>query len=249
MNQLVDSIRQKKPLVHCISNIVSANDCANLLLALGASPIMAQAPEEMCFVTAAASALVLNTGTPSWEKFEACRAAGLAANSKGIPVILDPVGVGASPWRLDQVSALLRTVTPTLIRANSGEAKALLGQQGNELGVDSVSSDAESAARYCKALAEKYQCTVLLSGTQDLISDGQRILTVSGGSSLMKQVTGAGCMLSALCGAFAAVTAPLQAAFAAASLWKATAEAAEKQSGAAGLGSFRTALFDIISHT
>lgn len=242
---LSDSVIRKNPLVHCISNIVSANDCANLLLAVGASPIMAQAPEEMAEIAAMADALVLNTGTPSREKLEACRIAGITANARNIPVILDPVGVGASAWRLEQITELLRAVHPSIIRANGAEAGALLGDRAGEHGVDSDGDVTE--ASLAQALAKRYQCTVLLSGETDIISDGERVTAVTGGSPRMKQITGAGCMLSALCGAFAGVTDPFSAAEAAAALWKHGAEYAEKQAGALGLGSFHAALFDAVS--
>ena len=121
------AIRARKPLLHCISNLVTANDCANLALAVGASPIMAQAPQEMADIAVLASAVVLNTGTPDEAKFTAARLAGAAANRRGIPVVLDPVGVGASPWRLENIRQLLQEVHPAILRANYGEAAALLG--------------------------------------------------------------------------------------------------------------------------
>lgn len=247
MVRLIDSIRQKKPLVHCISNIVTANDCANLLLAIGASPIMAQAPEEMSEITALADALVLNTGTPDKEKYAACRIAGMTANQRGIPLILDPVGVGASRWRLENGKALLESIKPTIIRANHGEACALLGIQSLEHGVDSTASGSANSAPLAKALAEKYRCTVLLSGTEDIVSDGKQTVFLSGGSPLMKQITGAGCMLSCLCGAFASVASPQEAAEAAAKLWKAVAAQAEQTAAGTGLGNFHASLFDATS--
>ena len=132
----IAALRARRPLVHCISNIVSANDCANLALAAGAGPIMAQAPQEMAQISAAAAAVVLNTGTPDEEKFSACLAAGRAANAAGRPVVLDPVGVGASEWRLAHIRALLEEVRPAIVRVNYSEAAALLGQTAAEHGVD-----------------------------------------------------------------------------------------------------------------
>ena len=228
------AIRAQHPLLHCISNIVSANDCANLALAIGASPIMAQAPQEMADIAALASAVVLNTGTPDEAKFTAARTAGATANRRSIPVVLDPVGVGASPWRL---------VQPAIVRVNAGEAAALLGLGGSEHGVDSLTAP-KAPAGLAAALAQKLGCVVLLSGTEDLIADGQQLCTVRGGSDRMRTVTGAGCMLSVLCGAFAAVQPgdAFTAAVQAARFWKACAEQAEDH--AAGAGSFRVALFD-----
>ena len=197
------AIRAQHPLLHCISNIVSANDCANLALAIGASPIMAQAPQEMADIAALASAVVLNTGTPDEAK----------------------------------------QVQPAIVRVNAGEAAALLGLGGSEHGVDSLTAP-KAPAGLAAALAQKLGCVVLLSGTEDLIADGQLLFTVRGGSDRMRTVTGAGCMLSVLCGAFAAVQPgdAFTAAVQAARFWKACAEQAEDH--AAGAGSFRVALFD-----
>lgn len=245
---LLAAVRAKKPLVHCISNIVTANDCANLLLAVGASPIMAQAPEEMEFISSKAQAVVLNTGTPSREKFAACQRAGATANRLGIPVILDPVGVGASPWRLEQVRQLLEQVHPDLLRVNYGEACALLGDEAEELGVDSLSSSIYLRQNAAQRLAERLRCTVLLSGTEDIVTDGSRTVCISGGSDRMKQITGAGCMLSVLCGGLAAAAEdPYQAAVEAARLWKTVAEEAERLSEGRGLGSCHVSLFDAAS--
>lgn len=203
---------------------------------------MAQAPQEMADIAALASAVVLNTGTPDEAKFAAARTAGATANRRGTPVVLDPVGVGASPWRLANIQSLLQQVQPAIVRVNAGEAAALLGLGGSEHGVDSLTAP-KAPAGLAAALAQKLGCVVLLSGTEDLIADGQQLCTVRGGSDRMRTVTGAGCMLSVLCGAFAAVqpgdafTAPCSARF-----WKACAEQAEDH--AAGAGSFLVALFD-----
>ena len=191
------AIRARKPLLHCISNLVTANDCANLALAVGASPIMAQAPQEMADIAVLGSAVV----------------------------------------------QLLQEVHPAILRANYGEAAALLGLSAAEHGVDSLTVPIDAAA-CAQALAQKLGTVVVLSGAEDLVTDGTALHTVSGGSDLMRRVTGAGCMLTVLCGAFAAVQpqAPLQAAVQAAEFWKACAAAAEPQ--AHGPASFRVALLD-----
>lgn len=244
---LLEDVRARRVLVHCISNIVTANDCANLLLSIGASPIMAQASEEVAEISAMANALVMNTGTPSAEKFAACRLAGEAANGRGIPVVVDPVGIGASAWRLDNVRALLGRVRPSLLRVNYGEAQALLRGGGGERGVDSLSPTADAAGTAVQA-ARKYAAVVLLSGADDIVTDGETVLRVSGGSSRMRAVTGAGCMLSALCGAFAAVTPnALEAAACASFFWKCAAGRAGQAAQGRGMGSFRAALFDAAS--
>lgn len=240
-------LQHKKPLIHCISNIVTANDCANLLLAVGASPIMAQAPEEMAEISAAAQAVVLNTGTPDENKFHACIRAGQAANTHGVPVILDPVGVGASQWRLEHIRSLLDKVHPDIIRVNYGEACALLGHPTAEHGVDSIASELSRRKELASELAIALDCVVLLSGTEDVISYGVRTECTAGGSERMKQITGAGCMLSALCGAFCAVESAFDAALDASRFWKRTAERADSISRGCGLGRYHMALFDAVS--
>ena len=146
LQNALEQIQGVHPLLHCISNIVTANDCANLALAIGASPIMAQEPQEMPQIAALAKAVILNTGTPDKAKFQAAAIAGKTANQLHIPVILDPVGIGASTWRLNHIHDLLSQVHPDILRVNLGEAKALLGQTGTEHGVDSLESLSNSIA-------------------------------------------------------------------------------------------------------
>lgn len=241
--QALAAIRANRPLLHCISNVVTANDCANLALAVGASPIMAQAPEEMADIAALADAVVLNTGTPDTAKFDAARIAGATANRRGVPVVLDPVGVGASRWRLQNVRTLLYAVRPSVVRVNYGEAAALLGLAAAEHGVDSQAAPAD-AADCAKALAAKLSAVVVLSGAEDIVTDGASLRRIAGGSAMMRRVTGAGCMLSVLCGAFAAAEpdAMLDAAAHAAQFWKDCATAAARTAQAPG--SFRVALID-----
>lgn len=240
----LDAVRLRRPLVHCVSNLVSAGDCANLALAVGASPIMALAGEEAAAITAAASATVLNTGTPDEEKFSLCRLWGVETAALGRPLVLDPVGVGASPWRLRRVQELLRLFTPDILRVNLGEAQALTAAKSREQGVDSpVPVALPERLDRARALAERTGAAVLLSGSEDLVVYAGGAWKISGGSGRMAQVTGTGCMLSVLCGVFAAVEPdPAIAAVLAAAFWKVCSQRAERCS--AGPGSFRAALFD-----
>jgi len=242
-------IADRRPLVHCVSNIVTANDCANLALAVGASPMMAQAPEEMAEITAISDVTVLNTGTPSEDKFRACLVCGEESARLGKPVVLDPVGVGAGSWRLQWAGRLLDAFSPAILRVNLGEARALLRLGGGEHGVDSLAqADASERLALASALAKRYRTAVLLSGPEDVVSDGKAALRITGGSSRTAQVTGAGCMLSVLCGAFAAVEPDAVSAAALASVfWKVCSHRAEARSGTLGTGSFRTALIDAAS--
>ena len=221
----------KLPVINCISNIVSVNDCANILLAAGFSPIMADEPKEAEDIAKAADALVINLGTPSDRKYEAANTAGRAFNRLGKPVIIDPVGIAVSGYRREKLAELLMNVHPDVIRCNLNEAKAMIGlsskygcsehadlecggSEDNErtavnsdCGIDSREDEItghEEAVVAAKALASKLRSIVLISGAADVISDGTRCMTVSGGSDRLKQITGSGCMLSALAGGFAA---------------------------------------------
>ena len=240
------AIGRARPLIHCVSNIVTANDCANLALAVGASPMMAQAPEEMAEITAVSAASVLNTGTPSAEKFQSCLICCTEAEKRGTPVVLDPVGVGASAWRLRWAGELLAASAPAILRVNLGEARALLQLDSREQGVDSpAASSREERLEIAVRLAQRRRTTVLLSGPEDIAADGSAAWCVTGGSDLMSKVTGTGCMLSVLCGVFAAVEPDrLSAAVLASAFWKVCSRRAETSEGS---GSFRVALMDAAS--
>lgn len=243
------AIGREKPLLHCVSNIVSANDCANVGLAVGASPMMAQAPEEMAEITARSAATVLNTGTPSTEKFEACMLCGTESQRLGKPVVLDPVGIGTSTWRLRWAGELLAAFRPEILRVNLGEARALAHGAAEESGVDSL-AQASTAARVsiARRLARQEGSVVLLSGPEDVVTDGLHTLCIRGGSARTAQVTGAGCMLSVLCGAFAAVEpSAFSAAALAAAFWKVCSQRAECAAQGRGTFTFRAELLDAAS--
>lgn len=248
---LVEQLRAARPLVHCIANIVTVQDCANIALAAGARPIMAQHPAEMAEIASAARACVLNTGTPNDDKFLACALAGQAARAAGRPLVLDPVGAPASAYRRQMLANLLEQVRPTLIRANPAEIQALLGSADTTAGVDSPdAAPAQQAARLGGQLARRYGCLVLVTGSADCLTDGSRCLYISGGSPMMARITGAGCMLSVLEGAFLALGQDtFSSAAAASAFWKACAHYAQAKAEAAGggCGTFRTALFDAAS--
>ena len=243
---IIAALRAKRPLVHCIANIVTANDCANVLYAAGASPMMAEAVEEMVPVTALADSAVLNTGTPSAAKYAAAKICLVESLKLGKPVVLDPVGAGSNEWRRENIAAILECGSPDIVRVNLAEAEALLGMGGSEMGVDIPGrSDMELRTSVAERLASSLGCTVLLTGECDAVSDGTRTETVSGGSAMLPLITGGGCMLSALCGAFVAVERDAYiAALSAARYWKRCAELAEKYSEGRGPGSLRQSLMD-----
>lgn len=248
-------VRETAPRVHCIANLAAGPDVANILLAAGARPILAQAAEEAGEIAAACSAAVLNFGTPDREKLRALLAAGLAAKAAGVPVTADPVGAGASAWRREEILKILEKIRPDVIHCNFSEALVLSGEPSKFQGVDSVRASLEERICQAERTAGQYGCTVLLSGAEDVVSDGRRTMVIRGGSPAMGLVTGTGCMLSALVGAFCGAgnisqgertQSFLRAAAAASSFWKACGELAWKETEAAGggAGTFHVKLFD-----
>lgn len=199
-------LRAMRPRVHCITNYVSARDCANLLLAVGAQPVMADDPAESAEITAASDALVLNLGTLSTSKLEAMLLSGRKANEKGIPVVFDPVGVTASSLRRDAARRLLSHVKMSMIHGNISEIRILAGEEAPPSGVDAPEDipDEIAACSLAGRLAGQTGAAVLLSGRTDIVSDGARCVLISNGHPMMSRITGTGCQLSALMGAFAA---------------------------------------------
>ena len=201
----LQAVRQQSPLVHNITNFVVMNYSANALLAVGASPVMAHAKEEVRDMVGIAQALVLNIGTlePDW--IEAMRLALQAARARGVPVVLDPVGAGATPYRNAAIGELLRSGTPSVVRGNGSEVMSVAGLAAATRGVDSAASSGE-ALDAARALARDLQSVVCISGADDHVVDaGGRWATLSNGHPWMTKVTGVGCSASALVGAFAAV--------------------------------------------
>ncbi|MDS9471952.1 hydroxyethylthiazole kinase [Sporosarcina pasteurii] len=202
-NHLLAALRQQNPLIHCISNIVVANFQANGLLALGASPIMADAMEEVAEIAAVADATVLNMGTLNPTTLEAMIHAGKSATERNIPVVIDPVGVGATTFRKQSIQQLLQEVDVTLIRCNAGELAAIAGVDWTAKGVDAGVGDADIES-IAKAVAKKHNCLLAVSGEIDIVTDGYQTFYIEGGHPLMTKVTGTGCLLSSVVGAFLA---------------------------------------------
>lgn len=200
----VERIRAGAPLVHNITNYVVMNSSANALLALGASPVMAHAVQEVEEMVAIASALVINIGTLSGHWIQAMFTAARAAKRRGIPIVLDPVGAGATRFRTDTCIALLNEAPATIIRGNASEIRALALAEGATKGVDSRHS-AEDAIGAAQLLAKTFGSVVSISGAIDIIVGGKRTISIANGHPLMPRVTGLGCTASALTGAFAAV--------------------------------------------
>ena len=232
--QSVEEIRAKSPLIHNITNYVVMNNTANALLAIGASPVMIHAEEEVEDMAAIASALVINIGTisPPWVRgmFKAFA----AAASKGVPVVIDPVGAGASAYRTGTVRDLIRAGRPAIIRGNASEILALTDDRLKTKGVDSTAASDE-ALHAAQSIADASQCAVCVSGAVDYIVEGKRLVKVANGHPMMPKVTGLGCTASALCGAFAAVDQdPLTAAAKAMAVMGIAGEIAAEQSSGPG---------------
>lgn len=201
LGEIIEQTRQKRPLVHCITNYVSANDCANLLLGCGASAIMADDPEEVAEVTAMCDGLVLNMGTPNPRKLEALLIAGKAANRLGHPVVLDPVGVGSSIMRQTAVRQLLEQVCFATIRGNATEIATLAHGTAAHRGVDADEQN-DATEDNARQLARETDAVVIVTGDTDIVTDGATLYRVHNGHPMMRTVTGAGCQLSALVGAY-----------------------------------------------
>jgi len=238
-------IRERRPLVHQITNYVVMNETANATLALGALPVMAHAREEVEEMAAAAAALVLNIGTLSKPWIESMILAGKAANAAGVPVVLDPVGAGATRFRTETAERIIRELRISVVRGNAGEIATLAGQEAEVRGVDSigVSAPAEEIAH---SAARLLGCVVSVTGPVDHVSDGERDLSVANGHELLGVVSGTGCMCTAMTGCFLAVKpeAPLEAAAEALAAFGVAAEDAAVS--AQGPGSFHAALYDAL---
>lgn len=201
---MLESIRRKTPRVHCIANTVTVNDCANLLLAVGASPIMADDPEESAQITAACSALTLSLGTPSKRRLQAMRLSAEMAKHLDIPVILDPVGVTVSDMRRAAVEKLMESGAISVIRGNASEIRALAGEAHAGCVLESEDGTAAACA-VAEMLARTTGTVVAMTGDTDIVTDGLRVCRIDNGHSILRSITGAGCQLTALLGAFAAV--------------------------------------------
>jgi hydroxyethylthiazole kinase len=240
------TLRERKPLVHQITNYVVMNETANVTLALGALPVMAHAREEVEEMVALAGALVINIGTLSPHWVGAMLAAGKAANAGGVPVVLDPVGAGATSYRTDTARRILAEVKVAVLRGNQGEVATLVGVEAEVRGVESIGVGSEPA-ELARAAARNLGAVASVTGRVDHVSDGETVLSVTNGHELLTTVTGTGCMSSAITGCFLAVKrdAPLEAAAEALAAFGVAAEDAARD--ARGPGSFHVGLYDALA--
>jgi hydroxyethylthiazole kinase len=239
------AIRAAHPLVHQITNYVVMNETANITLAIGASPVMAHALDEVEEMAGIAGAVVLNIGTLSPEWVEAMVLAGRAANRHGAPVVLDPVGAGATRMRTEAALRILAEVSVAIVRANAAEVSALIGEKAEIRGVDSIAAGDPGAL--AATAARSLGCTVAVTGPVDHVAGPGGSTAVSNGVAMLSRVTGTGCMATALCGCFAAVNwkDPLRAATEALAAFGVAAEHAAIN--ARGPGSFHVSLYDCVA--
>lgn len=241
------SVRTQRPLVHSITNLVVTNLTANVLLAAGASPVMAHAHEEVADMAAMAQSLVLNIGTldPYW--IESMRLALAVASRRAIPTVLDPVGAGATPYRNDSIRLLLAQAMPTVIRGNASEIMSVVGSAVQTRGVDSVAAVAD-ALQATRELARLTGGVVCVSGPVDHVLDARgRHASLSNGHEWMTRITGVGCSATALVGAFCAVQSDAwRATVSAMAYWGVVGEVATQviQTQGHGVGSLQTAMLD-----
>ena len=242
---LID-LRSQRPLIHHITNFVTMTDCANATLAIGASPTMTDAVEEVAEMASAASALVLNMGTLQQSRFDAMLLAGKTAAEKGIPIVLDPVGAGGTSFRTSKAMALLKSLPVTVIRGNLSEITALAAHtSGVNPGVDSHAKEAITVP-LAKKLALLLGTTIVITGPIDAVSDGKRTAISENGASLLTYVTGTGCMTTSLIASYAAVADPFVAAVAGVMTMGIAGEIAAEQGSAFGPGTFHSLLMDAI---
>ncbi|RAP54409.1 MAG: hydroxyethylthiazole kinase [Methanosphaera sp. rholeuAM130] len=267
MNEIINCIcdcviklRKESPLVHCITNTVTVNDCANAVLAIGASPIMANEPLEAEEMVTIVNSLLVNIGTLNQKQIEAMKIASQTADKLEKAYVLDPVGIGVSNIR-NQTSLELIESNPTIIRGNLSEIKTLANLIGildectQAKGVDVADGDVinddtvESNALIVKNIAEKLDTTIAVSGPIDIISDGKEVYAIENGHKLMSQITGSGCMLGCILAAYNAIASPLVAAVTATAVLGISGEIAANTTKAnnKGTGTFRSELINELS--
>jgi hydroxyethylthiazole kinase len=243
--QTLARLRERKPLVHSITNYVVMNETANAVLALGALPVMAHARDEVREMVGLAGALVLNIGTLEEAWVEAMLLAGSAANERGVPIVLDPVGAGATRYRTESAKRILDAIDVAVLRGNAGEVATLVGLEAEVRGVESVGAGG-NAAELASAAARTLGLVASVTGAVDHVSDGERTIAISNGHALLASITGTGCMSTVVTGCFlAAKDDVLEAAAEALVAFGVAGEDAAVD--AKGPGSFHVALYDALA--
>lgn len=248
IHTLFGRLHHKRPLIHHLTNGVTINDCANVTLAAGGSPVMASHIREAEEMAGQAQSLVINIGTFQEETYQTMIIAGKKANSSGIPVIFDPVGAGGTKHRTERALEFLNEVEVAVIRANKSELQALCGKGYTTRGVDNQAAGREGEGLAFET-ASLYNCVAVASGKEDVVSDGSSTYVISNGHPLLAQVTGTGCMSTSLAGCFSGITDHYLAAAIAgiSTMGIAGEQAASSLDGGEGIGTFKVRLIDYLS--
>lgn len=239
-------VRDSKPLIHCITNPISINWCANAILALGARPIMAEHPEEVEEITQTADALMLNLGNITDARMKSILISAKIAKKKGIPVILDAVGIACSLLRRKYTVEFLKEVIPNAIKGNYSEIKALYSESYRSVGVDAdCTLETDDIKNIVLVLAKKYNTVILATGKEDIISDGTRVYICKNGCGQLSEVTGSGCILGAICSSFMSVNNSVEAVVASAVYFGICGELSKNERGS---GTYMINLIDNLSN-
>lgn len=240
----LSKVRSRRPLVHHITNYVTVNDCANVCICAGGSPVMTDDIDDVCDMVRIADCLVINIGTLNRRTIASMLAAGEAARDARVPIVLDPVGVGATPLRTNTSMELIRRLEPQVIKGNQGEMGVISGLGGDVRGVDSngASGDIAEAVR---TIADEHGCIAASTGPVDHVSDGRSVIRLSNGAPLLEAVSGTGCMVSSVIGCYVGANgATVDAVASAISAFNISAEDAARAAG--GPGTFKPALLDAV---
>ena len=242
----LEKLRFRRPLIHHITNFVTMNDCANVTLAIGASPTMTDAVEEAANMAGASAALLLNLGTLQQSRLDAMLLAGSAAACRKIPIILDPVGAGGTIFRTNAALQLLQALPITIIRGNLSEVSALAARRsGVNVGVDNHAGEVVSV-ELVRRLASLLGTTIVITGVVDAVSDGTHTALLGNGCAMLARVTGTGCMTTSLIASYAAVAPSFVSAVAGVLSMGIAGVAALARCGGAGPGTFHTLLMDAV---
>ena len=240
-------VRKISPLVHHITNYVTVTDCANITLAVGASPVMADDPAEAADMTSISQCLVINIGTLNARTVESMLAAGRVANGSGIPVVFDPVGCGATPFRTEMTKRILKEIHVDVIRGNISEIACIAGLHSCTKGVDASAEDrGTDAVVVARNVSQIYHVVTAVSGAVDIVTDGIQAFAVENGCEMMSRITGSGCMETSVLGSFCGARSEniFEAVLCGMIYMGLCGEIAEEKAGKIGLGAFRGALID-----
>ncbi len=241
LTEMMDCVRSKHPLVHHITNYVTVNDCANICICSGGSPVMTDEMKDIIDMSSFSNAVVLNMGTLNVRTVESMMYAGKIAKDNNVPVIFDPVGAGATRYRNDVAEMIIKKVKPEVIKGNSGEISFLAGIQGGVRGVDAVGKS--DVGELISSLAEKLGCIVASTGEVDYVSDGKEVYELKNGDPMQGNVSGTGCMLSSVIGSYVGANGvKKESVISAITAFNVAAEHAAKD--CKGPGSFKVGLFD-----